>query len=172
MQVAIIGPRSTVGLAFLRLIQKHRDDEKFQFTLFSQNPQLIANDSQMNRYPIHNSSNLTRIIKHDIIVCLQGSEFSSELFKSLQEKGYSGYFIDTSSALRLESNSTLILDIVNYQQIKYALERNQKIFSGVNCTTSLFAMATQHLFTSDLIQEAFISTYQAASGAGFAMQRQ
>ena len=84
----------------------------------------------------------------------------------LRDSGWNGYWIDAASTLRMEKDSTIILDPINNNVIKEALDNNQKDFIGGNCTVSLMLMAIGGLFKADLIEWVSSMTYQAASGAG------
>lgn len=80
--------------------------------------------------------------------------------------GWSGYWIDAASALRMEDNAIIILDPVNAGVIDSALDRGLKTFVGGNCTVSLMLMGLGGLFANNLVEWVSSSTYQAASGAG------
>ena len=59
----------------------------------------------------------------------------------LRRQGWSGYWIDAASTLRMAQDSVIILDPVNRNVIDAALANGQKDFIGGNCTVSLMLMA-------------------------------
>ncbi len=80
--------------------------------------------------------------------------------------GWTGFWIDAASTLRMDQNSIIILDPVNRNVIENALNNGIKSFIGGNCTVSLMLMALGGLFAHDLIEWLTSMTYQAASGGG------
>jgi aspartate-semialdehyde dehydrogenase len=80
--------------------------------------------------------------------------------------GFTGYWIDAASALRMKDDAVIILDPVNRHVIDAALRRGARDFIGGNCTVALMLMAMAGLFAEDLVEWMTCMTYQAASGAG------
>jgi aspartate-semialdehyde dehydrogenase len=85
---------------------------------------------------------------------------------SFARAGWSGYWIDAASTLRMNDDAIIILDPVNDSVIRDGLARGIKAYVGGNCTVSLMLMALHGLFKNDLVQWLTSMTYQAASGAG------
>jgi aspartate-semialdehyde dehydrogenase len=102
----------------------------------------------------------------DIIVTCQGGEYTNELYPQLRSAGWTGYWIDAASALRMKDDAVIILDPVNLHVIERALGRGIKNYIGGNCTVSLMLMGLHGLFQAGLIEWMTSMTYQAASGAG------
>ena len=102
----------------------------------------------------------------DIILTCQGGDYSRELHPALRASGWSGYWVDAASALRMQEDALIILDPVNLSLIRQGLERGIRTFAGGNCTVSLMLMALAGLFRADLVSWVSSATYQAASGAG------
>jgi aspartate-semialdehyde dehydrogenase len=102
----------------------------------------------------------------DVIVTCQGGDYTNEVYPQLRSAGFSGYWIDAASALRMKDDAVIILDPVNLHVIKDALHRGVKNYIGGNCTVSLMLMGLQGLFQAGLVEWMTSMTYQAASGAG------
>ncbi len=66
-------------------------------------------------------------------------------FPRLRAAGWSGYWIDAASALRMSDNAVIILDPVNLPVIKDALARGVKDYIGSNCTVGLMLLALDGL---------------------------
>jgi len=90
----------------------------------------------------------------------------------LRATGWTGYWIDAASTLRMAPAATLILDPVNRPVIDMALANGGKDYVGGNCTVSLMLMALGGLFRAGLVEWMTSMTYQAASGAGAANMRE
>ncbi|HYF08838.1 MAG TPA: aspartate-semialdehyde dehydrogenase, partial [Acetobacteraceae bacterium] len=66
----------------------------------------------------------------------------------------------------MKDDAVIILDPVNMDLIRAALQRGVKDYIGGNCTVSLMLMAIDGLLKEDLVEWVTAMTYQAASGAG------
>jgi aspartate-semialdehyde dehydrogenase len=104
--------------------------------------------------------------KVEIVVTCQGGDYTNEVYPQLRAAGWSGYWIDAASALRMKDDAVIILDPVNLNVISDALLKGVKNFIGGNCTVSLMLMGLQGLFQAGLVEWMTTMTYQAASGAG------
>ncbi len=109
---------------------------------------------------------LPTLEKLDIIVTCQGSDYTKRIHTELGRAGWSGYWIDAASELRMQESSVLLLDPVNGDQIQTALDNGVKDLIGANCTVSTMLMGLSGLFREDLVEWANPDTYQAVSGAG------
>ena len=88
------------------------------------------------------------------------------MYPELRGKGWTGYWIDAASALRMENDSIIVLDPVNRDVIDKGLTSGIKSYIGGNCTVSLMLMGIGGLFANDMVEWISSMTYQAASGAG------
>jgi aspartate-semialdehyde dehydrogenase len=104
--------------------------------------------------------------KMDIIVTCQGGDYTSDIYPRLRSAGWTGYWIDAASSLRMKDDAVIILDPVNLPVIKSALAKGIKNYIGGNCTVSLMLMGLDGLFKAGLVEWLTSMTYQAASGAG------
>ena len=101
-----------------------------------------------------------------IIISCQGGDYTNAVFPKLRSAGWSGYWIDAASALRMKDDAVIILDPVNMDVIKRALSAGVRNYIGGNCTVSLMLMGLHGLFKAGLVEWMSAMTYQAASGAG------
>lgn len=108
----------------------------------------------------------------DVVISCQGGSYTSRVHGPLRRSGWTGYWIDAASTLRLAPASTIVLDPVNLPVIERAIEAGKKDFAGGNCTVSLMLMALGGLFRAGLVEWVSFATYQAASGAGAAHMRE
>ncbi len=102
----------------------------------------------------------------DAIVSCQGGGYTGEVFPKLRAAGWTGYWIDAASTLRMADDSIIVLDPVNMDVIAHGLHKGVKNYIGGNCTVSLMLMALGGLFREGLVEWMSVMTYQAASGAG------
>ena len=109
---------------------------------------------------------LDRLRDCDVILSCQGGTYTSGTFAALRSSGWTGYWIDAASTLRLRTDAALVLDPINGEQIRQRLQSGCRTFIGANCTVSLLLMAIGGLFRSGLVEWVNTMTYQAVSGAG------
>lgn len=109
---------------------------------------------------------LDRLAELPAIVTCQGGDYTKQVYGPLRQRGWDGIWIDAASALRMDRESTIVLDPVNMHVIDQALAQGRRTFVGGNCTVSLMLMALHGLFAADQIAWVSSMTYQAASGAG------
>lgn len=117
-------------------------------------------------YALQDARDLSLLERHDVLVSCQGGAYTTEVIGPLRQKGFSGYFIDAASTLRMNDDAVLILDPVNRDVIDRGLARGLKTYVGPNCTVSLMLMALHGLFKAGVVEWVSSMTYQAASGAG------
>jgi aspartate-semialdehyde dehydrogenase len=115
---------------------------------------------------VQDAEDVERLADMDIIISCQGGSYTEAMHPRLRDHGWSGYWIDAASTLRMADHSVIILDPVNRAVIDQALKDGTKDFVGGNCTVSLMLMALGGLFANNLIEWMTSMTYQAASGAG------
>jgi aspartate-semialdehyde dehydrogenase len=116
--------------------------------------------------PLKDGRSVDDLRAMDIIISCQGGDYTNEVFPNLRAAGWSGYWIDAASALRMRDDAVIILDPVNGSAIRDAIRKGGRNFIGGNCTVSLMLMGLHGLFREDLIEWMTAMTYQAASGAG------
>jgi aspartate-semialdehyde dehydrogenase len=167
MRVGFVGWRGMVGSVLMQRMGAERDFEHLDPVFFStssvggKGPSVGKATS-----PVASATDLSTLKSMDAIVTCQGGDYTKEVFPKLRSAGWSGYWIDAASALRMAEDAVIILDPVNRHVIDAALAKGVKNYIGGNCTVSLMMMAVDGLLEHDLVEWMTCMTYQAASGAG------
>ncbi|WP_211467855.1 aspartate-semialdehyde dehydrogenase [Collimonas silvisoli] len=165
--VGLVGWRGMVGSVLLQRMQEEGDFAHIEPVFFSTSnaggkaPALAKNETTLK-----DASDIEALKKCDIIITCQGGDYTSEIFPQLRAAGWSGYWIDAASTLRMKDDAIIVLDPVNLDVIKDGLKRGVKNYIGGNCTVSCMMMGLGGLFQHDLIEWMTSMTYQAASGGG------
>ncbi len=165
--VGFIGWRGMVGSVLMQRMTEERDFDGIRPVFFSTSqtgeeaPQFGG-----HRSTLQDAFDIDALSALDIIISCQGGDYTNEVYPKLRRSGWSGYWIDAASALRMNDDAIIILDPVNGKHIEAGLNNGIKTFVGGNCTVSLMLMSLGGLFTNDLVEWASVATYQAASGAG------
>ena len=167
-KVGLVGWRGMVGSVLMQRMTSERDFTHFEPVFFSTSnaggngPKIDGVDTGK----LSSASDIDSLLKMDAVITCQGGEYTNDVYPRLKAAGWSGYWIDAASSLRMKPDATLILDPVNDQVIRDGLTKGIKTFVGGNCTVSLMLMAMHGLFQNNLVQWMTSMTYQAASGAG------
>jgi aspartate-semialdehyde dehydrogenase len=168
MKLGIVGWRGMVGQVLMDRMLSEGDFNHFETIFFT-----TSNKGGTHPFQIKNANptladafDIDQLKQMDIILTCQGGDYTKEVFPKLKSAGFKGYWIDAASALRMEKESTIILDPVNGGSIKDALVNSQTEFIGGNCTVSLMLLGLGGLFKAGAIEWMTSMTYQAASGGG------
>jgi aspartate-semialdehyde dehydrogenase len=173
MNVGIIGWRGMVGSVLVQRMREERDFEQIDPVFFSTSQAGAAAPEVGKRVPaVKDARDLAQLGNQDVLISCQGGDYTSEIYPKLRQSGWSGYWIDAASTMRMADDAVIILDPVNRDVIDRALERGVKNYIGSNCTVGLMLMATTGLFRAGLVEWITAMTYQAASGAGAAQMRE
>lgn len=168
MKVGFVGWRGMVGSVLMQRMQEENDfqyiPEAYFFTTSAAGQR--APDFGQAAKTLLDANNIKALADMDIIVTCQGGDYTTAVYQPLRDSGWTGYWIDAASTLRIAEQSVIVLDPVNRQVIDKALANGTKDFIGGNCTVSLMLMALHGLFAHDLVEWVTSMTYQAASGAG------
>ncbi len=165
MKVGFVGWRGMVGSVLMTRMQAEGDFAHIDPAFFTTS-NVGGKGPRESKQPLKDASAIADLNQMDAIVTCQGGDYTNEIYPKLRAAGWSGYWIDAASALRMKNDAVIILDPVNMQVIKDALGRGVKNYIGGNCTVSLMLMALHGLFKEGLIEWMTAMTYQAASGAG------
>jgi len=167
-RVGFVGWRGMVGSVLMDRMLAEKDfdliDEPVFFTT-SQTGQAgpdIGKDIPL----LKDATDINELKSMDAIISCQGGSYTNSVIGELRAAGWDGYWIDAASSLRMKDDSVIILDPVNQNVIKDALNSGVKDYIGGNCTVSLMLMALGGLFNEGVIEWATAMTYQAASGSG------
>ncbi|MCF6282296.1 MAG: aspartate-semialdehyde dehydrogenase [Candidatus Polarisedimenticolaceae bacterium] len=167
-RVGFVGWRGMVGSVLMDRMLAEGDfdliDEPIFFTT-SQTGQ-AGPDIGKATPPLKDANDIDALKQMDVIISCQGGDYTKSVFPALRKAGWSGYWIDAASALRMDADSIIILDPVNRDVIDKGLNAGVKNYIGGNCTVSLMLMGLGGLFQNGLVEWATAMTYQAASGSG------
>jgi aspartate-semialdehyde dehydrogenase len=167
MKVGFIGWRGMVGSVLMERMRAERDFDAIDPVFFTTSNVGGPGPSVGKPVaPLKDANDVAELSKFDVLVTCQGGDYTKSIYPKLRAKGWSGYWIDAASALRMEKDAVIILDPVNKPVIDKALAEGTKNYIGGNCTVSLMLMAIDGLLKADLVEWVSAMTYQAASGAG------
>jgi aspartate-semialdehyde dehydrogenase len=167
LKIGFIGWRGMVGSVLMERMGQEEDFKGFEpIFFFTSNVGGKGPDVGMDIPPLQDAYDIKLLSSLDIIVTCQGSDYTKRVYPELRKRGWNGYWIDSSSALRMKDDSIIVLDPVNRDVIDKGLLSGIRTYVGGNCTVSLMLMALSGLFKEGLIEWISSMTYQAASGAG------
>ena len=152
------------------LVQRMREERDFDLIdpVFFSTSQSGATPPDIGKATpaVKDAKDLASLMHADVLISCQGGDYTSEMYPRLRQAGWTGYWIDAASTLRMKDHAVIVLDPVNRDVIDHALNRGVRDFIGGNCTVSLMLMAMTGLFRAGLVEWVSAMTYQAASGAG------
>jgi aspartate-semialdehyde dehydrogenase len=152
------------------LVQRMREERDFDLInpIFFSTSQSGATGPVIGKPapPVKDANDLGSLKSADVLISCQGGDYTTEIYPKLRAAGWTGYWIDAASTLRMKDHAVIVLDPVNRTVIDKALNAGITDFIGGNCTVSLMLMAMAGLFKAGLVEWATAMTYQAASGAG------
>ncbi|MGD6858479.1 MAG: aspartate-semialdehyde dehydrogenase [Enterobacteriaceae bacterium] len=166
-KVGLIGWRGIVGTALLKRMEEKKDFIKFNSFFFSRS--YVNKNYFISKYGnsiTYNSLNISHLNDMDIIINCSGSKYSKKMYKNVRLSGWDGYWIDTSSYLRMKNNVILALYPINYKSILFGLKNGIKTYSIANCTVNIILMSLKYFFFEELLDWIILSTYQSVSGGG------
>ena len=167
MRVGFVGWRGMVGSVLLQRMREERDFELIDPVFFTtSNAGGKGPDVGRGTAALKDARSIDELKAMDVVVTCQGGDYTNEVHPRLRAAGWSGYWIDAASALRMKNDAVIILDPVNLDVIKDGLARGLKDYIGGNCTVSLMIMGLHGLFKHGVVEWMTAMTYQAASGAG------
>lgn len=167
MKVGFVGWRGMVGSVLMERMQAENDFADIEPVFFTTSNVGGAAPAVAAGLPALKDAYSVEDLKQlDVIITCQGGDYTNEIFPKLRASGWSGYWIDAASSLRMEDDAVIILDPVNRGVIDTALQKGVKNFIGGNCTNSIMLMGVGGLFRAGLVDWVSSMTYQAASGGG------
>ncbi len=169
MKLGIVGWRGMVGQVLMERMGAEGDFSHFETTFFSTSN--AGSPHPFTHLPksepiLKDAYDLKELAHMDIILTCQGGDYTKSVFRNLRQAGFKGFWIDAASSIRMEKDSTIILDPVNLGVIKKSLKNGLLDYIGGNCTVSLMLMGLGGLFQAEEIEWITSQTYQAASGGG------
>jgi aspartate-semialdehyde dehydrogenase len=166
-RIGFVGWRGMVGSVLMQRLREENDFQGIEPVFFSTS-QIGRSGPDVGKgvLPLQDAKDIDALKAMDVIVTCQGGGYTETIYSPLRRAGWSGYWIDAASTLRMKDDSVIVLDPVNLEVIRDALVNGTKTFIGGNCTVSLMLMAIGGLFRQGLVEWVSPMTYQAASGAG------
>ncbi|XAO72599.1 MAG: aspartate-semialdehyde dehydrogenase [Candidatus Vidania fulgoroideorum] len=155
--IGIIGVKGIVG----KIIKNKIKNNKNWKIKYFEKEKYIKN--KKNIYKIKTK----KIRKCIIIINCKNEKFSKKIYEKLKKINWKGYYIDASSAFRMNKKSIICLDPLNKNKIKEFIKNKGRIFCGSNCTVSLTLISILKLIKKKIIKNILCNTYQAISGAGY-----
>ena len=166
-RVGFVGWRGMVGSVLLARMREERDFDLIDPVFFTtSNAGGQGPDVGRGRAVLEDARSIDELKAMDVVVTCQGGDYTNEVHPRLRAAGWTGYWIDAASALRMSKDAVIVLDPVNLDVIKDGLARGTRDFIGGNCTVSLMIMGLHGLFRHGVVEWLTAMTYQAASGAG------
>ncbi len=167
MQVGLIGWRGMVGSVLVQRMREERDFDLVDPIFFSTSQAGAAAPAIGRLAPlVKDARNLEALMGCEVLISCQGGDYTAEMHPRLRAAGWTGYWIDPASTLRMKDHAVIVLDPVNREVIDAALGRGVTDFIGGNCTVALMLMAMVGLFRAGLVEWVSAMTCQSASGAG------
>lgn len=163
MRVAIVGVSGAVGQEFLRVLEERHFplDELILFgSSRSAGKKYIFRGKEIEIKQLQHNDDFKGI---DIAFVSAGASISKEYADTITRFGT--IMIDNSSAFRMDGDVPLVVPEVN---AKDAENHPRNIIANPNCTTIQMVVVLQAIEQISHIRKAYVSTYQAASGAGAA----
>ena len=71
--------------------------------------------------PVLDAMDVGELKRLPVIISCQGGDYTDEIYPELRQAGWSGYWIDAASALRMQDDAVIILDPVNLSLIRDAV---------------------------------------------------
>ena len=173
LRVGIVGWRGMVGSVLVQRMREEKDFDHIEPVFFSTSQAggkgpSIGKDAG----PVKDANSIEALKKLPVVITCQGGDYTNDIHPRLRQAGWTGYWIDAASALRMKDDAVIVLDPVNMPVIESAVGKGTRDFIGGNCTVSLMMMGLDGLFKHDLVEWMTCMTYQAASGAGAAGMRE
>lgn len=162
MKAAIVGASGAVGQEFLKVLAQ-RDFPIDELHLFG------SSRSAGSKYTFKDKEYTVKELRHgtddfkdiDVAFVSAGTSVSKEYAEDITRFGT--VMIDNSNAFRMDENVPLVVPEVNAAD---ALNRPRNIIANPNCSTIIMVVALNAIEKISHITKVFVSTYQAASGAG------
>ena len=169
MRVGFVGWRGMVGSVLRSRMESEGDLDGIELSYGStSNPGSLGPDGA----PLFDANAIDSLAAMDTIVTCQGGDYTSRVHSALRQAGWSGFWVDAASTLRMQPTTTLVLDPVNGAAIEAAIRSGCRDFVGPNCTVSLLLLALNGLIQRGCVEWISTMSYQAASGAGAANMRE
>ncbi|WP_420550870.1 aspartate-semialdehyde dehydrogenase [Litorivicinus lipolyticus] len=166
MRVGLVGWRGMVGSVLMDRMRESGDFKRIEAVFFTTSQAGQAAPSDSAEPNLLDANDVAALAKMDVILTCQGGDYTSAIHPKLRASGWTGYWIDAASSLRMNDDSIIVLDPVNLNVIQDGIANGTRDLIGGNCTVSLMLMAVGGLFNAGMVDWVSAQTYQAASGGG------
>jgi len=168
VKVGFVGWRGMVGSVLMQRMREENDFAVINEPVFFTTSNVGGKGPDIGRDvpALKDAKNIDELKAMDAIVTCQGGDYTSDIYPKLRAAGWTGYWIDAASTLRMADDAVIVLDPVNRNVIDSALSKGVKDYIGGNCTNSIMLMGMGGLFREGLVEWVSSMTYQAASGGG------
>jgi aspartate-semialdehyde dehydrogenase len=165
-KLGFIGWRGMVGSVLLNRMKEEKDFDHFETSFFTTSQVGQPAPPESHHKTLLDAYSFDDLMGMDILLTCQGGDYTKKVHNELRQRGWKGYWVDAASTLRMETNSVLVLDPLNKNEIQNSIEKNILDYVGANCTVSLMLLALAGPLKAGAIDWVGSHTYQAASGAG------
>ena len=174
LTVGFVGWRGMVGSVLMQRMSEENNWQAFKSVFFSTSK--AGGDAPtpagatLKHPTILDAFDLEALATCDVLMVCQGGAYTKRVHADLRGANWQGYWIDASSALRMQESAVLVLDPLNRELID-RVASGKRDFIGANCTVSLMPLAIHGLLRANLVSWVSSSSYQAISGSGVAAMR-
>jgi len=165
ISVAVVGATGAVGQEFIKVLERRNfpaDNIKFLASARSAGKELRFRNTSYTIEELTEDS----FVGVNIALFSAGSPISKKFAPIAVEAG--ALVVDNSSAFRMDPNVPLVVPEVNPEDI----EKHKGIIANPNCSTIIMVVPLWPLYRKVKIERVVVSTYQAASGAGWKAMRE
>jgi len=163
--IGVIGINGLVGKAIVQSLEKleYNDSDKYVFYFYGTTEGVLmfnGFDKPIRKFTLQALGYL------DYCILSTDNNNAREIYSYAQENKLRLIIIDNSSEFRLNPEVPLCIPEINPYTLQKSSEYPQMI-SNPNCVTTILCMCLKPLLTLANIKKIIVSTYQAASGAGY-----
>src|SRR5512138_1877296 len=102
MKVGLIGWRGMVGSVLMGRMREERDFDHIDPVFFTtSNVGGKGPDIGRDIPPLKDASDVAQLTSADVIISCQGGDYTKAVYPQLRGAGWTGYWIDAASALRM-----------------------------------------------------------------------
>ena len=113
MNVGLIGWRGMVGSVLVDRMREERDFDLIDPVSSPRRRWARRARPSARRRPRSRTPRTGSARGRDVLISCQGGDYTNEIYPKLREAGWTGYWIDAASTLRMKDHAVIILDPVN-----------------------------------------------------------
>ncbi len=111
MNVGIVGWRCMVGSVLMERMRAEKDFDLVDTVFFSTSNAGGAAPKVPRAAPVlKDAGSIDDLKACDTIITCQGGDYTSHVYPRLRAAGWTGYWIDAASSLRMKDDAVIILD--------------------------------------------------------------